>query len=386
MRILFYAKSPDATEFYRVSIPAKYLSRIDGVEVKFGYAEKHAKVENSGIKFSEVEWADVVIFQRPATEIVYKLVEIIKKKNPNKKILLDYDDDYYSVPKWNPGYPFIKMNERWWPKFPSAVDGVIVSTEPLAEVYRSKTDKPVKVIPNGFDFEMFDNANPLDECMVQNPGYDKKTNKAFANYTLSLQEFNTVMEGKRLVTWAGSRFHYVDIDWIAEDVKKIVKEKNDVNFMFVSYLQANILKDVAPNRIYSTSGTSPVSRFYGLLKSFRSDVMLAPLDPCKFNSSKSNLKIMEIMALKSFPVCSDWCPYEGDLDPDLNEDETHGILVGYEKGDWYRAINLALEKTSDRSYVSAYQTVNDAYNRSTHDASLRSQLYIDFIKEIQGNG
>jgi len=378
MRILFYAKSPDATEVYRVLIPAKYLGRLEGVEVLTTYAEKHPKFPQSGVKNSDLQWADVIIFQRPATELVLNLIKIIKKNHPEKKILLDYDDDYYSVPNWNPGYTFIRINERWWPEFPDLVDGIIASTEPLAEVFRSKTKTPVCVIPNGFDFEEFDAAEPLPDLVVENPGFNAKENKAYRNYTLSLSEFRTVMEGKKLVTWAGSRFHFMDLDWIAADIKKVIKERNDVNFMFVSYLQANVLRDTPPNRIYSTGGMSPVARFYSLLKALRSDIMLAPLDPCQFNRSKSNLKILEAMALQAFPVCSAWDCYEDDLDPDLNDDTTHGLLVGYEKGDWYRAINESLEKVCDPSF----QKTNDAYVRATHDAAERSQLYLDFIKSL----
>ena len=146
MRILFYAKSPDATEYYRVSLPAKYLKRLSGVEVFTSYAEKNPKASHSGVKFTEIEWADVIIFQRPATEPVLKVMEMIKERHPKKILMLDYDDDYYSVPKWNPGYPFIKINERTWPKFPGVVDGIIASTEPLAAVFRTNTDKPVYLL------------------------------------------------------------------------------------------------------------------------------------------------------------------------------------------------------------------------------------------------
>lgn len=382
MRILFYAKSPDATEFYRVSIPAKYLARLPGVEVRTSYAEQHPKIPGSGVKFSDIEWADVIVFQRPATEVVLKLMQMIKERLPQKRLLLDYDDDYWSVPKWNPGYPFIKINEKAWPQFPSLVDGVITSTEALAEVFRQKTKKPVAVIPNGFDFEMFDEAELPPEVIIQNPGFNKEHNKAYVNYNLNLNEFHQVMEGKTLVTWAGSRFHFVDLDWIAEDLKKIIKERKDVNFLFVSYLQANLVKDVPPNRIFTTNGMSPVSRFYGLLKALRSDIMLAPLDPCQFNRSKSNLKILETMSLKAYPICSNWDPYEDDLDPELVEDKNYGSLVGYKKGDWYRAINEAVEKIKDPAFRSEFQSTNDGYVRATHDASLRSQMYLDFISSL----
>lgn len=379
MRILFYAKSPDATEVYRVQIPGRHLAKKPGIEIRMTYAEKHPKFPDSGVRNADIQWADAIVFQRPATELVLNVLKIIKNNHPEKIILLDYDDDYYSVPSWNPGYTFIRINEKFWPQFPSLVDGVITSTEPLAEVFRQKTDKPVTVIPNGFDFEEFDQTEPASDLFIENPGYDKKANKSYRNYSLNLAEFRAVQEDKHLITWAGSRFHFMDLEYIAEDVKKIIKERNDVNFMFVSYLQANVLKDAPPNRIYSTSGMSPVSRFYGLLKSLDSDIMLAPLDPCQFNRAKSNLKIMEAMALKAFPVCSRWDPYEDDLDPELNDDVTHGLLVGYERGDWYRAINEAMERIKDKSF----KTVNDAYVRATHDASLRSDLYISFIESIK---
>lgn len=383
MRILFYAKSPDATEYYRVSVPAKYLRRLPGVEVITSFAEKHPKLPESGVRFTEIEWADVIVFQRPATEPVLKIMEMIKTRYPKKILLLDYDDDYYAVPKWNPGYPFIKINERYWPQFPALVDGIITSTEPLADVFRGKAKTPVAAIPNGFDFEMFDEVVPEPDMVIQNLGIDKASGKAFVNYQLNLAEFRAVMENKTLITWAGSRFHFVDLDWIAADVQKLIKERKDVNFMFVSYMQANLINGVPPNRIFTTNGLSPVQRFYGLLKSIDSDIMLAPLDPCAFNRSKSNLKTMEIMSLKAFPICSAWDPYEDDLDPELNDDANFGLLAGYEKGDWYRAMNQALEMISDKSFKSNSQIVNDGYVRATHDAASRSQLYLEFISSLE---
>jgi hypothetical protein len=89
------------------------------------------------------------------------------------------------------------------------------------------------------------------------------------------------------------------------------------------------------------------------------------------------------MALKAFPICSAWDPYEDDLDPELNDDTNFGLLAGYDRGDWYRSMNQAIEMLSDKSFKTNSQFVNDGYVRATHDAASRSQLYLDAFKSLE---
>jgi glycosyltransferase involved in cell wall biosynthesis len=384
MKILFYAKAPDATEFYRVKIPVKFL-REAGYEVRANYAERIPN-HNAGVKDEDLKWADIIIFQRPVTQVVLAIIKHIKEKYPKIPIVADYDDDYYSVPRWNPGYPHLKTNEKYWKSLVKEFDGVMTSTEPLKEVFEKKVNKrcEVRCIPNGFDFDMFDPLEPFEPVQIMAPDpTDSQSLKAL--YTIDTLEFNQMMEDKIVCCWAGSKFHYVDLDWLPESIGKICELRDDICFLFVGYSQGNLIKKSQVNKFYLTKGQSPVSRFYQLLKSIKIDLMLAPLDPCQFNRSKSNLKIMESMALGAYPICSQWDAYEYDLDPDFYEtemDNVHGTLVPYSKNAWYEAITVMADKIKDQNYAKKVRLENDAFVRSTHSAELRTELYVNFFQKL----
>lgn len=384
MHVLYAAKSPDATEYYRCRIPGKYLARCDGVEVRYTYVEKMPKIPGAvGIQQKDIDWADVVIFQRPTNNVAFNAIQQIRAKNPEKPLIGDYDDDYYSVPKWNPGFPHISMNERWWKQIIPLFDGIITSTIPLRDKLSKHNNKRVVCIPNGFDFEEFDDYTPVEGMQFIAP--EKNAQQMRAYYDLNLEQFNEIHKDKTVVVWAGSKFHYCDLDWLPDDIEAVMKKTDDIVFLFVGYCQMNVINKSDVNRLFVTKGVAPVQRFYHMLQGIKFDIMLAPLHPCAFNCSKSNLKLMESMALGAYPLCSAWDAYEYDLNPELNGGETdqiHGQLVGYNPGDWANAILETAGKLKDEEYVKQMRMENDAYVRTTHAAELRTDLYMDLFDEL----
>lgn len=384
MKILMYAKAPDATEFYRIKIPAKYLQR-QGHEVRFGYPDKMPKVKNSGIKAEDLTWADIILFQRPVTPVVLNIIDHIRKTFPHKPVIADYDDDYYSVPRWNPGYPHLKIYEKSWKATVPKFDGIITSTDTLNDVMSEKTDAEVVTIPNGFDFDMFDELTPMDPVGLIAPSQNKE--KFTASYTLETDQFNEICQDRTVCCWAGSKFHYCDLDWLPDDLSEVCKKTDDIIFLFVGYIQGNIVKSVPINRLFTSRGYAPISEFYRFLKSVKIDIMLAPLDPCDFNMSKSNIKLLEAFSLKGpYPLCSALDPYEEDLDPALYEDgemdDVHGRLVSYEKGSWAKAIMETAEELKDPSFKKRVAMENEAYVRATHSAEFRTEDYINFFERM----
>lgn len=387
MRVLFYAKAPDATKYYRVDVPAKYL-REAGVEVEVKYAEAQPKIPGTkGFNVKDVENADVVVFQRPVTGGVVQAINYIKKNHPKVPVVCDYDDDYYNVPRWNPGYPHIKVNEdKWKSIIEKGIDGAICSTDPLSAVIRknAKPEALVRTIGNGFDFEEFDLIKPHHSIQMVAPDPTQTSDQIVGMYDLDTDQFNEMAEDRTVCLWAGSKFHYCDLDWLPSSISKICRERDDIIFLFVGYMQGNIVKASKPNRLFLAKGVPGVMPFYSLLSSISADIMLAPLDPNPFNASKSNLKVMEAMALGLYPLCSEWEPYEQDLDPELNEDmdDVHGGLVGYEPNAWHKSILETVDKLKDPVYKKKSKQENDAYLRCTHAAELRTDDYINYFKEI----
>ena len=384
MKILFYAKVPDATKHYRIDIPAKYLRRVPGVQVDVAYAEKRNRAPGNGFKTEDLKGADIVVLQRPVTPGVIKLIEHIKTNYPQLPIICDYDDDYFAVPRWNQGYRHLKVNEDYWKQIVKEFDGAICSTEPLAEVMRKhsgKGEEEVVHIGNGFDFEAFDALSPLAGPPLIAPDPDR-TDKIVPAYSLDVEQFNQLAENKTVVAWAGSKYHYVDLDWLPPSIEKVCAKTDDILFLFVGYIQGNLVKKSKINRLFISKGAPGPANFYRMLMSLKIDIMIAPLDPNAFNQSKSNLKLMEAMALGCYPICSDWDPYEHDLDAEFTGRRVHGHLVGYQPYDWAEAIMYAANLVSDPDYRTKLRAENDAYMRSTHSAELRTEQYLNYFKTM----
>lgn len=370
MRILFLSKSPDATEFYRCRIPAKFLEKA-GHEVRVDYMERFGRMPDSGIKEKDVEWSEVVVLQRPVNEFALKAINKIKENYPDKILVGDYDDDYENVPSWNPGYSFVRSNEKYWKSIIPLYDGVMVSTEPLKKVIEKYTAKPISVITNGFDYDMFDSLSPFCNVSLSSPSIDG--NKLSRNYSVTGEQFNQLMKDKIVVAWAGSKFHFVDLDWLADDLAGVCRDRDDIVFLFVGYIQERIVRNIPVNRLFICNGISPISNFYRLMKGLKIDIFLAPVDPCVFNRSKSCLKTMEAMSCGFYPLASDWDPYENDIG--------NGVLVGYENGDWKKSIlgatSLVLSGESK-----ALIEENKVTAREKYDAGKRTDLYVKFFESL----
>lgn len=388
MKILFLPKAPDATAYFRCELPAKALAAA-GHDVRSRYLEPHPNVADAGVREQDCEWADVIVVQRPLTEYALEIVRQLKARLPHKAVVGDYDDDYYSVPRWNPGYTFVKANEKYWQALVAEMDGVIVSTDPLAEAIHRRYKGPIEAIPNGFDFATFDALPPpLPFPLAASRLAPDGLNHQVA-YSVGSEEFNELMRERVVVAWAGSQYHFSDLGRLAPCVPEILRRHPEVVLLFVGYVTGDILRGTELSRVFTCGGRFPATAFHAMLRSLKIDIMLAPLEPVEFNASKSNLKVMEAMALGAYPVCSKFDPYQDDLDleelAEVDPDDTtprHGRLVPYRKGAWAAAVSEAVALVSDPVRRETVRRDNAAFVRARHAAPLRVPLYEAFFTRI----
>lgn len=388
MKILFLPKAPDATAYFRCELPAKALAAA-GHDVRSRYLEPNPGVPDSGVREEECEWADVIVVQRPLTEYALGIVRRIKQCLPRTAVVGDYDDDYYSVPTWNPGYTFVKANEPHWQAMVAEMDGVVVSTDPLAEAIHRRYKGPVEAIPNGFDFETFDALPPPPPfpLAASRVGADGRSHDVA--YTVGSEEFNELMRDRVVVAWAGSQYHFSDLARLAPCVPEIMRRHPEVTLLFVGYVTGDVLRGAPLSRVFTCGGRFPATAFHGMLRALKIDVMLAPLEPVEFNASKSNLKVMEAMALGAYPVCSKFDPYQDDLDleelAEVDPDDAtprHGRLVPYRRGAWADAVSDAVRVVTDPIERDRCRRDNAEFVRSRHAAPLRAPLYEEFFTRI----
>lgn len=379
MKIYFLTKAPDATAYYRADLPAKALKAL-GHEVRVDFLDRIPRFKDSGAKLQSVEWADLVVVQRPTSKIALDFIQTVKASYPKKPVVGDYDDDYYSVPKWNPGYPGIKSQESTWRKMVREFDGITVSTDCLEDAFRdhNRYSGPMATIPNGFDFETFDAAVELPEFAIDAVQVDPKDpGKLKKMYNLSNRSFNELMRDRPVILWAGSPYHYADLEWLVPALKPVCEQVPEAVFLFVGFIQGNVAMQIPLSRIFVHGGAYPVSEFYRLLKSFKVDLYLAPLHPIPFNESKSNLKVMEAMAIGAYPVCSMLEPYEDDLMPE--HEAGMGRLVPFEQGAWAKAIIESCQSLTENKFAIRH---NAEYVRSKHSIHERASQYEAFFQQM----
>lgn len=371
MKILFVPRSRDATAFYRVEIPAKYLQKA-GHEVRINFFQEPSG--QRGFLKKDLDWSEVLIFQRPVTEEEFRIIAAVKNEFPGKLVMGDYDDDYDNVPSWNPGYVYLTAHSTEW-RMPLAVyDGVIVSTEPLKELCEKYANGPVFVIKNGMDLDLMDSSPKLEDHYVEKPVIeDDETVKP--EKKISMAEFNEMTKDKIVVGWFGSRSHYCDIDWLPEQIGEVMESDPDVYCCFIGYANWRFVNQLPEDRFWMAPGIAPVSNYYRLLKSIKMDISFAPVDPVEFNRSKSGIKIYESMLSGIFPIASEFDTYEDDIH--------EGLLAGYEYGDWVKAIKkaISIKRNQPEEWQRRLQS-NDKWVRDNHYAGLRTKQYEEVISQV----
>lgn len=376
LKVLFLPRTlGDATAYYRCVLPARALNEA-GCETRLEPLFATGVPKISG---ESVEWADVVVLQRPLSVVDVELVEQIKTRHPGKVLVGEYDDDYGTVPGWNPGYRFVLPCQNEWPQVVPLFDGVTVSTEPLAGAMRRHTDKPVTVIRNSFDFDLIDSLEPKWDAPIQTLIPEGLENFPIAT-SQTLRDFSSTMQGKTVVTWFGSHTHYVDLDWLVEDVRDLyaVHNRQDVVFVFFGYVLWKFLAEIPAGNCFFIPGQAPekgsdrhgVEEFYRVLKALPASVGLAPVHPCVFNDSKSSLKVEECKIFGFLPVASRYDTYMNDID--------EGLLADYGYGHWSARIREAIDCPSRAARLLR----NGELVRQKHGHLSRASSYLSFYEAL----
>jgi len=145
---------------------------------------------------------DCVFLQRPFTEQDLQLAHLTKRCN--KPLVIDFDDDLFSVPEHSPAHKFYESHRvhQQIKQIIGLADQVIVSTEALAKKYNEyRTKDPCVVIPNA-----------LPDHMV--PFTDEYTQRS------------------KVISWRGSNTHNYDLRLMHPLIRFIAKEYTDWKFVF----------------------------------------------------------------------------------------------------------------------------------------------------------
>lgn len=268
------------------------------------------------------EEADVIVGQRivmPRPCAMWLLLDAEDRKLGRHRLVYEVDDDLFSIdPAQNQfakvfKVPAVRQNMR---EALAIARMVTVSTAPLADKLRA-FNKNVVVLPNGFNKSIFDVPIPAGRG----------------------QGGPNVVIG-----WQGSPTHTHDWAVAQPAVQQILEEHHDTTpTAWVRFLGTPYLEGIPVDRFNFRPWTTDIREHYGRVVRF--DIGLAPLAETTFNRSKSNLRVIEYMALGLPVVASDTVSYR-----DTIEHGRTGFLARTHD-DWVRHLRDLVNDPAMRSEI-----------------------------------
>lgn len=182
------------------------------------------------------------------------------------------DDIVFSIPQKSAARKYFgKDTKARVRRAVSLCHRVIVTTEPIAEAMRSMVDD-IQVVPNSLERSRWGGLQP--------PRNDRR---------------------KPRVGWAGAQQHQGDLEFILPVVEATA---NEVDWIFMGLCPPKLRYHVA-----GVQNAVPFDQYPAALAALDLDLAIAPLEINRFNTAKSNLRLLEYGAV-GFPViATDILPY-----------------------------------------------------------------------------
>ena len=204
-------------------------------------------------------------------------------KRAGKFVVYDADDDVFTSAEvhrrvelnWMEGKTYEQLEaerfERIWAM--QQCEGVTVSTQRLATIVRTFTDKPVCVVPNAIDLIWFQ-------------GVVRATRRQIPGLTIG---------------WAGGRRHDRDVEQMAAAWGRIARRYPAVRFVVQGWQPAVIKEHVPADRLVILPWMPLETYPAGLAQV---DIACASVANTPFNRAKSQIKVYEAAAAGSAVVAS----------------------------------------------------------------------------------
>lgn len=369
--VYFLCKNLDACFSYRILWPSKYLSRNHGWKCYYDVIDDIFETNDDGSlaydKIKEnrretLELCDLVILQRGTDQGHLDLLRFIRDKL-KKPIGYEADDSYINVPNWNSGYRYFAPRRAEIIQMLSEVDFMTVTVPELVDEYKPYNSK-VHVLKNCIDFETMDSSSCLSNdskmlrgsvyrcpkkfleeqlrsvvnqqcvsiCQHQNKEVNEENIAALMNgpvnfnLPIDFDWYRAVRDDEKslIIGWGGSPTHAMDLDIVREPLLKVMHKYRNVHLALVGFLDMiRILKasphgavvrkwlmDIDFKRFWNFLYVD-VKNYYAFYKALGFKIGLAPVVSNQFNSCKSNIKVLEYMALGIYPIASDFTTYQG---------------------------------------------------------------------------
>lgn len=269
LRVLFSGLGTARVVHYRVLLPAMFLgcdwAGFVGVPPKLQFASGFVGGLTQPPDFFDY---DIVILQQPRGHGWLKLIREMKSRGAT--VLYEIDDYVHEIRKL-PQHDFAgwfqKDHLKQMELCMKACDGMIVSTDYLAERYNHLARGRVWVCENGLDMGRYAYTRPE----------------------------RSLLDGRETVTilWAGATGHGSGVKPWVDEIANLMRKHS--NLCFVSIGQGF-------SQWLSEFGTRAVSLPFAALETYPAammagDIVIAPMGESKWHAAKSDLRVMEAAAL-----------------------------------------------------------------------------------------
>jgi len=256
MKILFNAVDSEASGAQRVIRPLNIL--------KDKYPETELEAINSNSFLYQLENSDLVVLQCLIGPQQHDLIDKIHFYG--KKVVIDYDDYFDSLPKnvlKNIGMTQSEVTENWH-KYLKNADLITVPNEFLAEQIRKITLQSVKVLPNlllSKDWEASNDYHPFEDT------------------------------SEIRIMYSCSQSHLDDFKWILPVLAWIGENYKNVRIISHGDLDFTYLKPDYKGKA-SHIAQCPYDTYFKVLREAKPHIMLAPLKNNMHAKCRSNLKFL----------------------------------------------------------------------------------------------
>ena len=367
MRIMGIERDKTACNYYRVLQPLAKMDEKGMAEVQLIQESQLGDESSMNIAL----WADIIVFQRPATEAWFNFIKLCRKIG--KLVVSDYDDDPFNTSPLNPYYAFIGTEEVAW-QWPDGTkemlwsDGMVSKTGKVIFNIEQNINHRDMFRTNFKKSDLVTCTTPLlRESFLQiNPRVAVLPNVIDPSFFPSGYEM-VKSEKKIRIGWQGGCSHYEDLYLIKDAIKNVLEKNPRVIFCYFGDMRfAGLFKDCPQDQIEYHPWVSHSTYPYKMAL-MNLDIALCPLVDNVFNRNKSAIKWMEYSLVKAATIASAIPPYEGVI-----KDKETGFLV--QDHEWEGAMQTLID---DRSYRNRLVEAADTDVRENHNADKSSHLWLE---------
>jgi len=275
---------------------------------------------------------DRLIVQHSIADAHLQLLREYRQSNPDLFIIQMVDDVFHDLPEKHQLHVihqregYVRMREAM-----RLSNRVIVSTQPLADVYRDYCDD-IRVMPNSLD------------------------DGAWGHFYKPPQARQRLRVG-----WAGAGQHQGDLEMIQQVIEAF---ENEVDWVFMG-----MCPDKLRPHIKEFHGFVSYVDYPAKLAALDLDIAIAPLEDNLFNRCKSNLRLLEYGAMGWPVVCSDVYPFRTENPPVLR--------VPNEKEAWIESLRRLIDDSALRHQMGQQlnQWVSDHFYLSKNTGKWFSAIF-----------